>query len=250
MAKNEAITIYWAPSKFTTEQQSWNMLYSEPRSLLTSLHLNNKHKGGIVKCPAVKNMFKNIYSFDSTVTDSFSLDPKVLSSIAYTETEREFIPTDSKLYIEKSRKSSIDNFINISYNMGWIFFASEPVTARMSAPYFPTAEPVEGAMLAAGEFDIGRWFRPFVLDYHIPVSSKKFTVKKDQPLFFLELKTDKKVIFQRFELTKKLDGYLNEAVGAPANYQRRLSLLERYKMAHGASIPKMILNEIRKNLVS
>jgi hypothetical protein len=249
MAKNDTITVYWAPSKFTTEAQSWNMLYRNPRSILSSIHLNNKPKGNMGKCPAVRDTFKNVYSFDSAIYDSFELSPDLMKQIAYTDSEREFIPSESKLYIEKARKSSIEDYININYNMGWVFFASEPLIAKMTAPYFPPVGPAKNAFLAAGQFDIGRWLRPFVLDYHIPLSTNLFKIEESQPLFFLELLTDKKIIFKRFELTPRLDGYINEAVGAPSAYQKKQSLLKRYQMAHSAGVPKMILNEIRKNLV-
>jgi hypothetical protein len=250
MDKKDTITVYWAPSKFNTGEQSWNMLYKEPRHVLSSVHKKNKNKGEMIACPSMKDTFKNIYSFDSAIDDSFSLPAAFLKTIADTENRNEMVPTDSKLMVYKSRKSSVEKHINLGYNLGWIFFASEPLEARMTAPFFPSASPVKNAMLSAGQFNIGKWFRSFELDYHIPVTSTRFEVAKNQPLFFLEFLTDKKIVFERFELTPKLQNYSIDMASSPMRYGKKKSLIERYLMAHGAGMPKIILSEIRKNLVS
>jgi hypothetical protein len=250
MDKKDTITVYWSPAKFNTDEQSWNMLYREPRHVLSSVYKKNKHKGEMSACPSMKDTFRNIYSFDSALDDSFSLPSAFLKTIADTNTVNEVIPTDSKLMVYKSRKSSIENYINIGYNLGWIFFADEPLEARMTSPFFPATSPAKNAMLSAGQFNIGKWFRSFELDYHIPVTSTRFQVAKNEPLFFLELLTDKKVVFERFELTPKLQNYSIDMALSPKRYGKKKSLLERYLMAHGAGLPRMVLSEIRKNLVS
>ena len=147
------------------------------------------------------------------------------------------------------RKSSIKNHINIHYNMSWNFFASEPVVARFSAPFFPSASPVKNSYLSTGQFDIGRWYRTFMLEYHIPVDSVDFSIKENDPLLFVEFFTDKKIEFKRYSMSAKLSNLAIEAASSPVTYSKHKSLLERYKMAHGAKIPNIVLTEIRKNLI-
>jgi hypothetical protein len=133
--------------------------------------------------------------------------------------------------------------------MSWNFFASEPVTARFSAPFFPSAEPVKNSYLSIGEFDIGKWYRTFMLEYHVPITSTYFSIKQDQPLFFIEFFTNKKIKFKRYTMSSELANLALEAGQSPTRYGQRKSLFERYKMAHGAGVPKMVLREIQKNLV-
>lgn len=249
MAKNDTITVYWAPAKFSANEDSWALLYPEPVAVLKEAYKLNKHKGSMPLCPAVKDTLQNVYSFNSAVDDSFDLPSQILKSIAYTDSEGEPIPTDSKVFFYKVRKSSMDGYINVNYNLSWLFFASEPVEARMTAPYFPSKSPIKGAMFSAGQFNIGKWFRPVAMDYHIPISSNKFEIEAGDSLMFVEFFTNKKIEFKRFNLSPRLHNIATEMGLSSKRYQKRASLWERYQMAHNAKIPQMVLTEIKKNLV-
>jgi hypothetical protein len=248
-SKKDTITVYWSPAKFIADTDSWSLLYPEPKPVLKEAYKLNKHKGIMPLCPAVKDTLGNVYSFNSALSDSFDLPTQVMESIAYTDTVEEPIPTESKLSFYKMRKSSMDGYININYNMAWLFFASEPVEAKMTAPYFPATSPVKGALFSAGQFNIGKWFRPVMMDYHIPTTSNKFEIEAGDPLFFIDLITDKKIEFKRFNLSARLHNLATEMGSSTTRYEKRQSLWQRYQMAHNAKIPQMILTEIRKNLL-
>lgn len=249
MAKNDVITIYWAPAKFVADQDSWALLYPEPVGVLKKAYKLNKHKGLMPGCPAMRETLKNVYSFNSAIDESFDLPTQVLKSVAYTDSEKDLIPTDSKVAFYKERKSSIDGYINVNYNLGWLLFASEPVEARMTAPYFPATSPIKGAMLSTGQFNIGRWFRQLTMDYHVPITANRFELKAGDPLMFIEFLTDKKIKFKRFNLSPKLDAIATEMGLSPKRYEKKISLWKRYQMAHNAKMPQLILTEIKKNLV-
>ena len=249
MAKNDTITVYWAPAKFSADEDSWALLYPEPVAVLKEAYKLNKHKGIMPLCPAIKDTLQNVYSFNSSIDDSFDLPSQVLKSIAYTDSESEPIPVYSKLSFYKIRKSSMDGYINVNYNLGWLFFASEPVEARVTAPFFPATSPTKGAMFSAGQFNIGKWFRPIAMDYHIPIDSKKFEVESGDPLMFIEFLTDKKIEFKRFNLSPRLNNIAIEMGLSSKRYGKKASLWQRYQMAHNAKMPQVILTEIKKNLV-
>jgi hypothetical protein len=109
--------------------------------------------------------------------------------------------------------------------------------------------PVPGALFSGGEFDIGRWFRPFNADWHIPIEDGRFVIKKGDPLFYVELLTDKKVEFKRFTMTRKIMNILIECVESPMRYGRNLSLDTRYDMAEASGLPARVLREIQTNLI-
>lgn len=153
------------------------------------------------------------------------------------------------LLLSVQRESSFDNYINIELNMGWLFFAEEPLIAKFTAPYYPTYEPVEGAMMAVGEFDIGSWYRDYNLDYHIPKSAKELLFTKNQPMFYLDLKTDKKVVFKQYALTNTLRELASDCVQSPIRYGKKIPLIEKYDSFKNAKMNKLILAEIQKNLI-
>lgn len=243
------IEIYWSPATYDPEQESWSFLYPEPVNVFSNLVKNNKHGGVYVSCPASKQMLKNTYSINSAIDDTHNLPTELLSSIAYTETTEHPIPTNGILPIKKERKSSYDGYINISYHLKWLFFASEPVEARWTAPYFPASSPVKDALFSVGQMNIGQWFRPINLDWHIPLSSQTFSIEEGQPLAFLEIMTDKKVEFKRFQMSQKIIRISQEFSQSPARYGKFKSLKDRYLMAAKSKATEILLKEIKENLI-
>ena len=244
---DDTITVYWSPSAFTKDETNWNFLYSDPVSALADLNtIRNKSAKNMFTCPAYTQSMKNVFVFKSSLTEKIKLDNDF------------FVPKGnhpfyhygkSKILLTELRESSLDQHVNVSYNMGWLFFADQPVEARFTAPYFPTTSPAPGAMLATGQFNIGEWYRDYILDYHIPFGTKELNFEKDQPLFYLELRTDKKVIFKRYNLTRELKRVAEECSTSPGNYEASKSLLYRYNVFKRSSSPERVLSYIKDNLI-
>lgn len=250
---NNEIVVYWAPATFDPSAESWNFLYREPNPLFLDLAFmksKNERSGNIFSCPASNNFFKNIFSVKSNLKDYFSFPEGFLE---YTETIDVF-PSDldwigNNVLLKKIRNSSYSGYADIYYNMQWIFFAEEPLTARFTPSYYPAKIPCEGALLASGEFDIGSWFRPYNLNYHIPIDAKTFSIDIDDSLFYIEFMTDKKIIFKRFNFTNSINALTNEFVSSPGRYGNFLPLYKRYEMAKKSKVLDIVLKEIKNNLV-
>jgi hypothetical protein len=260
MEEKDTITIYWS-TVATDSTQSWSQLYSKPINVINNLRKTKNPGSGntsFFACPAMTDMFKNVYSFNSAIDDTVTL-PELVENRNFESSEYishfpggssffELGNSGSKLSVYNHRNSSIEKHYNITYNLSWIFFADEPVVARMTSPYFPAKAPAEGVILGAGEYDIGSWFRPYNLDYHIPFGTKKLEFKENDPLFYLEIKTDKNIVFKRFIVNNELRSMHEECVQSPLRYSRFKPLSWRYKKAKDSLIPEMILKEINKNL--
>lgn len=247
------IIVYWAPATFIPSSQSWNFLYREPYPLfldLVSMKSKDKRDNNIFSCPVSNDFFKNIFSVKSNLAESFDFPEGFLKNA---ETIQDFPyelgPINNKVSIQKVRESSYLNYVDIVYNMQWIFFSEEPLIARFTQPYYPAKSPCEGSLLSSGEFDIGRWFRKYNLNYHIPIDAKTFSIEVDDPLFYIELMTDKKVIFKRFNFTDSLYQLSNEFSQSPTRYGKFWPLSERYEMAKKSKVLDVVLKEIKNNLV-
>ena len=248
MPKDE-ITIYWATANTVKGSESWEMLYQEPESIFAKLTRSNTNKGAMPMCPATRATMKNTFSISSLMDDRLDLNPSELEMMA--NDDREFqIQSNGKLALIHPRKSSIDGHVNVIYNMAWLMFASEPLKIRITAPYFPPAAPCDNALLSPGEFDIGQWYRAINLDYHIPVSTEKFEIKAGQELFYLEALTDRKIKFQRYQLTNTLTSYALETTSAKFRFGKHRPLESLYALAAKSHYRERILKEIKANLVS
>jgi hypothetical protein len=251
MNDKDYINVYWAPSPYVTEETSWTYLYSEPVSLLAELNKNrnkeNKNTKNIFSCPSYVDAMKNVYILKSAIDDTINIPEELFGS------ELNHYPfvfdAGSKLIAQVNRPLSFNNHINIGYNLGWLMFADEPLEARFTAPYFPTISPANGVILSAGQMDIGKWYRDYTIDYHVPLGVKELIIKDNQPLAYIEFKTDKKIVFKRYQLTPTLRSIATELSSSGARYGFLKSLAHRYTKASEALIPQQVLTEIKKNLI-
>jgi len=244
------INVYWAPAQFNTTNEQWNLLYSEPKAVADNLVLNPSRDNQIIRCPATREALRNVFSIHSNVEDVIDLKRARLDQVAQDSSSRPYpLSVSSKVTLTRVRPSSFEGYVNLHYNIAWLMFADEPLVVKMTAPYYPVVTPTTGALMTSGEFDIGQWYRPINLDYHVPTTAEKFEVRSEDPLAFFEFKTNKTLKFHRYKLTPYLDRMAGEFINSPKNYGSRKSLLDRYKMAKAAGVRELILSEIQKNLV-
>jgi hypothetical protein len=204
----------------------------------------------IVKCPATRSALRNIFSVHAPLTETIDLSDVPLIELASDFSLEAYpLPVSSRIALKRMRPSSYSDHINVNYNLAWYFFAEKPLMVRMTAPYFPTSSPADGSILATGEFDIGQWFRPINLDYHIPSSATSFSVTENQPLAFFEFQTTDTIRFQRFMLTPELEQIGYECSESAIRYGQRKTLAQRYRMFSRAGLNKIVSNRISQNLV-
>jgi len=249
--QEETITVYWSPGQFTdSEPQSWHQFYSQP-TLVSDYVLERRKKDlttrTIFGCPAYVVALHNVYEVRSVHNESIIFPEELFTTTP--DTYPQSLPLASKLGFITSRPSSIEDHVDIEYNMSWLFFCDEPLEARFTAPYFPPSSPIKGALLAIGSFNIGLWFRQFNLDYLVPFGSNKFELKVDDPLFYVQFLTDKKIIFKRFIHTDNLQKFSDEFAQTSNRKGKIGGFAERYALSKKTMGPQLVLSEIKKNLV-
>lgn len=248
----DVLTVYWAPGKFIPKYESWAHLYQEPVNFLADLNQKrNKesakadHKG-IFSCPSYIDTMKNVFVFKS----NFDIEVK----FPHDMWDREYgkYPVElgtSPINATIQRANSIIDHADITVNMSWLMFASEPVNAVFTAPYFPSYSPVKGAMLSPGQFDIGLWYRDYNLDYHIPKGTPSLKFKENEPLFYVNIDTDKRVVFKRYEMTSALRNIADECAQGTNRYKANVPLLGKYKLAKQSKMSERILFHIKNNVI-
>lgn len=252
MEKNDSneLIVYWAPSMFNLKDSSWHLLYRDPEPILKKI-MQGPKSSLMRMCPAVKDMYKNTFSFNSAINDSFRFDLEFVKKNASNPVPGTIIPnTGSKIDLSLTRQSSFDGYFDASYDMSWIFFAEESVTARVTGPHFPPSSPAKGAIYASGMYDIGRWFRPLHANFHIPFTTDQFGYNKDDEIFYIELMTNKKVRMKRFNMDQTLYELREECGNSPTRINKSLPLETRYEMADDSGLRERVLRSIKKNLAT
>lgn len=248
MAK-DTINVYWSSYS--------NMFnFSEPKPVIDIMLKNRRdtkeaHGDGknILSCPASNDFFKNLFSINSVFPE------KVVWPEGYLKKSSEFRENKhGDVFLKKHsnffdfklvRPSSMDGYIDIEYLTSAIFFADQPLMARFMAPNYPPTTPSPGALLTSGQFDIGQWFRPYNLNYFIPIDNTTFEIKDGDPLFYLQLLTDKKINFHKFKMTEEINKVKSETV---IWSDKTMSLPERYDFFNKGKNKDRLLEEINKNL--
>ena len=246
------IVVYWSPFV-----HGWDMLYTEPKSIYSDIRSKasktiHKNKANLLACPASNDVLQNVYAIKSNLDDSYELPVELLKDLEKQQTIDQpiFLPmNNNKISFIVQRKSSLEEYWDIEYNLKWVFFADEPLKMKVTSPYFPHSTPTPGAFVTAGQMDIGQWFRTINLNYFVPKTATSMEFKVDDSLMYLEFMTDKKIVFQRFQLSPLIDEMLIESVESPQRYGRHLPLVKRYEMAKKSKLRERVLTEIKKNLI-
>ena len=248
MAK-DTINVYWS-----SYSRMFN--FSEPKPVIDIMLKNRRDtkdehgdSKNILSCPASNDFFKNLFSINSTFPEKVVWPEGYLKKSNEFREEKHgdvFLKKHSNLFDFKlPRSNSMDGYIDIEYATSPIFFADQPLVARFMAPNYPPTTPSPGAILTSGQFDIGQWFRPYMLNYFIPIDNTTFEIKENDPLFYLHLLTDKKINFHKFKMTEEISQIKSETV---IWGNKIMSLPERYNFFNKGKNKDRLLEEINKNL--
>jgi hypothetical protein len=245
----EAI-VYWSSTAFDTESEQWNLLYSEPKRVIDNLISDLKPNSLTIKCPAIRDALRNVYSIHSNIDEKIVFPTNLLNSVSNDTTDKQYpLPVESSVSLFRMRPTSYDGYVNVGYNLNYIFASEESINIKMTPPYMPAVSPVKGAIMPSGRFNIGEWFRTTSLDYHLPVGAKEFSLSVGDPLAFFEFETDKEIVFKRFKMTRYLRSLQMEFQASPSLYGKNKTLKQRYAMAKRSGAHKLVLSEIKNNLV-
>ena len=236
---NNPINIYWAIPSDETESQDWSFLYPKPKTLFSELAQDrSKQNPGFFSCPAVSEKMKKILVFKSPMDSSHSYNEESITP-----------NTEKFINAEIVRKPTIANGPTISFSLYYFMFSEEPLNVYSTPPFFHEPKHTKFASVVPGEFDIGRWFRPFTFEVQTWNKEGRFELEENEPMFYMEFKTDRPIILNRFILTKKLRQYEQAAINSRHMFKYFLPLNKKYESFKNVGLREKILTEIKKNLI-
>jgi hypothetical protein len=100
-----------------------------------------------------------------------------------------------------------------------------------------------------GEFDIGQWFRPINWELQMWEKEGILSFEEGEPAFYLEFKTDKKLVFKKVKLTEEIRNVSAECGTSPKYFGKFLPLEKRYKRFREAGMRERLLSELRANVI-
>jgi hypothetical protein len=235
------INVYYAP--VFTENQDWTFLYPKPKILFNNLldyRTEESNPHSMLSCPALSNKIKKILVFESPM--SFKIN--------YNWNNRSIDPvTKNYINAEYIREPSFNFGPCICFSLGYIFFAEEDLDAYFTPPMFHKPMYTKYGSVIPGEFNIGKWFRAYNFEIQTWSNFGSVEIEEDEPLFYVEFKTDKPVNLYRFNMTNRIYEYSEANVRTTDLFGRGQSLLSRYARFEKVGFREKILTEIKKNLI-
>ena len=251
MNKEDTINVYWAPfyklnNSLPFPVPDHNLHYKEPVNLYTEL-LKSKEKRSEVhshfNCPAVTGRMKSTFVFKNNFYTSFSYD--------FTDINNPVVTSNEGVHASFFKHSSIVGGASVTLDLMWIFFAEEPVDIHVNPPFYhsPTNLSKQGYVPSA-RMDPSKWFRPYSTELQFWGNKGDVVIQEDDPLFYLEVITNKKVNLQRFKMNDTLHSIASACVQSPHIYGARLPLVDRYKRFIETKTNAIVLKEIKKELLN
>ena len=243
--KNKPINLYVSGSYVSEQEADWSFLYPKLKTLFSELmseRENNKDTGSFFSCPAVANKFKKTLVFNNVIESSYSYDftidqPSVLAT--------------SEQYVNSTiqRPPTIAIGPTIEFSLAPIFFADESLPAYFTPPFFNKPKYMKYGSAMPGEFDVGQWFRPYSFEVQMWNKKGNFYLEKDEPLFYIEFKTNRPIILHRFNMSPRLNEYKKSIMSSFLAFGKFQPLAEIYERFKQVGYREKILTEIKKNLI-
>ena len=250
MTESNEVNVYWAPaiSVGVMKDEPWvttggEMLYQSPKSLHSELmNEKNPNRGPttFLSCPAAVSTFSKTIVFKNNRACTYDYDLTDERNLKIAPKEERFLNCTVR------RPPALNKKPTIEFQLRWVFFSDEPLSMSITPPMFHPPKYTRYATPVPGQYDIGRWFRPFVFELQTWEPKGKLSFENDEPLFYATFNTDKKVNVRRFVYSDKLVEY---AYQCTTYYTNEKSMEKRYDLFESASMNHLVLQEIKKNLV-
>jgi len=241
--KQSELTIYWAPYWPAASKYDLNHIYPSPKSLYHywfEQYTPQRRPDVYFNCPATSRKMKRTFVFNNIVDTKTKFTDD--GTIQY---ER---PDKLQMINELIHPPTINNYrlVNIQYSL--LVFCEESVIGSMESPFFHKTEMSKYGAIVPGEFDMGKWYRPLNAEIQLWEGCNELHLAANEPIFYLEFLTDRPIILQRYQVTKRLSTIASSLVHVNP-LQKFASLSEKYEVFRQSRLSSQILREIRENLV-
>lgn len=247
MISKKPLVVYWAPDippVTSGDQFDWSLSYVPPYSLYKEVVDNvNKDNPGtsMLACPAFKGMSSNMFILSSTGGIDYTYDKK--EQVFKNNLGENFIG------LRPNRLANMNDRAHLAISFGWFFFCEEPLEFELTSPYFSDAPHLSQGSIVPGSFDISKWFRPINAEFVLKSGVTRFAIAPYEPMAYLKLKTDRKIVFKRFIADTELCGIASTCTRSSLLFGSNLPLIDRYSQFLNTGTNKKVLYHIKKNLV-
>ena len=204
--------------------------------LLAKLHADGT-AGGVTKCPALKEFYKNTYSIISPFDYRLNITDKMFQCFDY----------DQHFYDRYIITRDIPNRV-VSLRAPEIIFFSEDKNLELELmPPIMSPNLFSDCFYITGKYNIGKHFRSLELALAFR-KDKEIEINSGDSMYYVRFNTDREIEFKRFLFNTELMQIITYITNIRTYTKKIKPLCEYYSKAMQFGYRKKILNNIRKNL--
>ena len=184
--------------------------------------------------------FSHLRPFSSIGKNTFFVENPMTTEFDIVNGEIEY-KGDNFYYCTLSKGKS-----TFKYGLSYIFFSEDDLEIMMTAPHFSQTKHTSYARLVPGKFNISKWFRPVNLE--MLLYGNYFKMPEHEHMAYFQFLTDDKVELKRFELNETLRK-ISETCSTVSDWWKNVPLINRYDRFLKTKTNRLVMKEIRKQLV-
>ena len=234
--------IYWSTVYPADVYADYNLLYTEPKPLLTDLlpERGPENPHDFFACPAFHKHAANTFVVRSTVDVHVGIVPEGFTA------QDEHSKTTGQMfsYMHPTRRG----YRTVLFDHRMLFFAERPVTLATYPAFMHRTEAQTKLCYVPAAYDVSRWLRPLQGTFEVPESVDAVRIRQDDPLYYAKFETTEKVRLVRFQTVPELLGITHGCVHYKL-FRPRSSLDKVYAAFTQAKLHKRTLRLIRENLL-
>jgi hypothetical protein len=245
--KEKPITIYLTNAiSVDTSEKDWSFLYPRPKNMFSNL-LQDKsevaNKESFFACPAFSDLTKKTLQYLSPMNASYVYD--------FTSKDHKYFRPTSPQFVNANiiRPPALAFGNTVQFELMYMMFADEPLDVLFTSPHFSKPGYTRFGTAIPGQYDVGKWFRPYAFEVQLWSDQGEFHLRKDEPLFYAHLQTDRDVVFKYFNMSDRLSKMAQACVATTNMFGRGQTLLSRYERFKSIGMRSRILAEINKNII-
>jgi hypothetical protein len=230
---NKPLTVYWSSVlDLNNVYKSLNKIKSQTRV----------QPANLLQCPAVQSGMDNLFMLSLTKDESYEWNVRADVTKGLNGTLD--IPRTRYPHFEES------DIFYLPYDS--TFFCEESLQMQATAPWFHKSTFQENGTTVGGIYNIGKWFRPIIMDVCVWGNEGTIHFKAGEPLYYIKFLTDRPVQMVRYNTTSELDLFATTLINDPKRQEnKRFGTLEkRYEIFEKSEMRQAIIDEIKANLVS
>ena len=134
--------------------------------------------------------------------------------------------------------------------MQFVFFSEDDIIAKLTSPFFNQAPYMQNCSLVPGQLNIKKWFRNLNLEFNLWPGKNEIEFQQDEVLAYVNFECgDSEIVLQRFQMNEQLHKLMGTCAKA-TTWEAFVPIQERYQRFMKTKTNVLVLNEIKKNLVS